>query len=182
MLLFLSLIQDEGDAALMEGLYLSHYRLMYYQALRVLRNPEDAQDAVSQAMIRLIKKISVLRELPCNKQEAYLVITVRNTAINLFNQRKARVNQMDGQPLEAVADRPELGPEARILDMDGVERVKDAIRRLPQRERDALMMRYFQKLSDQEIAQAMGIAHVSARALISRARKRLGGILNEGRG
>ena len=53
---------------------------------------------------------------------------------------------------------------------------------LPPREKDALMMRYFQQLSDLEIADALGIAPVSARALISRARKRLRNLLEEGRG
>lgn len=182
MLFFLSLVEDEDDAAFMTALYQAHYRLMYAQALRVLRNPEDAQDAVSQAVIRLIKKIHLLRGLSCNKQEAYLVITVRNTAINFYHRRRARAERMDGRPLEGVAERQELGPEARAVDAAGVERVKEAIRMLPPREKDALMMRYFQQLSDLEIAGALGIAPVSARALISRARKRLRNLLEEGRG
>lgn len=181
MLFFLSLIEDEGDAAFMADLYQAHYRLMYYQALRVLKTPQDAEDAVSNAVIKLIKKIHILRTLPSNKQEAYLVITVRNTAINLFNQRKARVEKMDGQPMETVAADQRLGPEAQVQDRAGVEQVKDAIRQLPPREREALMMRYFQRLSDPEIASAMGIREVSARAVISRGRKRLRELLEEGR-
>ena len=72
--------------------------------------------------------------------------------------------------------------KARAVDAAGVERVKEAIRMLPPREKDALMMRYFQQLSDLEIADALDIAPVSARALISRARKRLRNLLEEGRG
>lgn len=182
MLFFLSLIEDEEDAAFMEGLYQAHYRLMYYQALRVLRNPQDAEDAVSSAVIRLIKKTGVLRTLPSNKQEAYLVITVKHTAINLYNQRKARMERTGGQPLETLEEDRRLGPEARVADLEGVERVKEAIRGLPPREREALMMRYFQRLSDREIAETMGIREVSARALMYRGRKRLQEKLLEGRG
>ena len=181
MLFFLVLIQDEGDAAFLGRFYQEHYRLMYYQALRVLRSPEDAEDAVSGAILKLIKKIELLKSLPCNKQEAYMVITVRNTAINLYNKRKARVERTEEMPLETVADSQGQGPEARLMEAAGVARVKEAVQQLPPREKDALMMRYFQRYSDQEIAEALQVQPVSVRALISRGRKRLQRILQEGR-
>jgi len=58
--------------------------------------------------------------------------------------------------------------------------VKAAIRQLPQRERDAMMLRYVQELTDAQVADSLGIQPVSARALLSRGRKRLKQMLTEG--
>ena len=81
---------------------------------------------------------------------------------------------------EAVPARWEAGPEAQAMGRDAVDQVKAAIRQLPQRERDAMMLRYVQELTDAQVADSLGIQPVSARALLSRGRKRLKQMLTEG--
>ena len=75
---------------------------------------------------------------------------------------------------------PGTSPEHQVFSSLGVERVKNAIRALPQREQQALMMRYFQQLTDDEITRDLGLKPVSVRALISRGRARLAEILMQG--
>jgi len=178
--LFLLLVDSPQDADFLSDLYQTYYRLLYGQALCVLRNAQDAEDAVSTAMIRLTSKIDVLRSLPCNKLEAYLVITVKNTAINAYRQRKRRVARSAGTVEDLQVTDPDTSPEHQVFSSLGVERVKNAIRALPQREQQALMMRYFQQLTDDEIARDLGLKPVSVRALISRGRSRLAEILMQG--
>ena len=179
-MLFLLLVDSPQDADFLSDLYQTYYRLLYGQALCVLRNAQDAEDAVSTAMIRLTSKIDVLRSLPCNKLEAYLVITVKNTAINAYRQRKRRVARSAGTVEDLQVCDPGTSPEHQVFSSLGVERVKNAIRALPQREQQALMMRYFQQLTDDEIARDLGLKPVSVRALISRGRARLAEILMQG--
>ena len=181
-MLFLLLTDSPDEASFLEELYHANYRLLYGQALLVLRSPEDAEDAVQTAMLRLCKKIPLLMELEGNKLTSYLVITVKHTAINLYHKRRGQMERQADTPLELVTESEQQGPEAQALAMDGVQRVKAAIQQLPPRERDALMLRYVQQLGDAQVAQAMGIEAVSARALLSRGRKRLAQILEEGEG
>jgi RNA polymerase sigma-70 factor (ECF subfamily) len=54
------LIQDDSDRAFMERLYLNYSKLMYAVAMKRLSNPQDAEDAVHEAILRLMKKISLL--------------------------------------------------------------------------------------------------------------------------
>jgi RNA polymerase sigma factor (sigma-70 family) len=178
--LFLLLVDSPQDADFLSDLYQAYYRLLYGQALSVLRNAQDAEDAVSTAMIQLTRKIDVLRSLPRNKLEAYLVITVKNTAINAYRQRKRRVARSAGTVEDLQVSDPGTSPEHQVFSSLGVERVKNAIRALPQREQQALMMRYFQQLTDNEIARDLGLKPVSVRALISRGRSRLAEILMQG--
>lgn len=180
MLFLLALSDRPDDAAFMEALYRAHYRLLYGKALQVMRHPADAEDAVSESFLQLIRKIDTLRSLESNKLRAYLVITVRNTAINLYNRRKRRTEHSAGEVEEGAVASGEAGPEAQALSLDGVEGIKRAIRSLPMQIQTAMMMRYFQQLSDQEIADSMGLKPVSVRALISKGKKRLRDLLREG--
>jgi len=181
-MLFLPLMENlPDDADFLAEAYHRHQRLLYGQALKVLRNPEDAEDAVQTAMLRLIQKVSLLKSLDGNKLASYLVITCRNTAINLYRQNQARAARQGEMAEEATAASGE-SPVAQVLDREAVDRVKAAIRQLPRRERDAMTLRYVQELTDAEVAHSLGIRPVSARALLSRGRKRLKELLGEGRG
>ena len=153
MLIFL-LIQDDSDRQFMEGLYTQYHRLMYAQALRVLRSREAAEDAVSESLIQLIKKIGLLRSLECNKLKAYVVITVKHTAITLLHRRN-REQPADEMVFQHVAA-DERADEA-VLEAAGVERIKNAILALPPREKDMMLMRYFRDMSDEEITAATGL-------------------------
>lgn len=180
-MLFLLVLQDRpDDAAFLSDLYDTHYRLLYGQALKVLRHRQDAEDVVQAAMLKLTSKISLLRGLERNKVPSYLVITVRNTAINLYRQKASRQEHQADVPLEWVPDSPQDSPESRLLAMDGVARIRAALQRLPQREKDAMTLRYVQGLSDEEVANALGVKAASARGLLSRGRQRLKDILREG--
>jgi RNA polymerase sigma-70 factor (ECF subfamily) len=173
MLIFL-LIQDDSDRQFMEGLYTQYRRLMYAQALQVLRSHEAAEDAVSESLIQLIKKISLLRTLECNKLKAYVVITVKHTAITLLHRRE-REQPADEMVFQHVA--ADSRADDAVLEAAGVERIKNAILALPTWEKDMMLMRYFRDMSDEEIAAATGLKAVSVRVHLSRARKRLAEML-----
>lgn len=172
-LIFL-LMDDEDDRRFLESVYLDYHRLMYAQALRITRNPQAAEDAVSDSLIALTKKISVLRGLECNKLRSYVVITVRHTAISQLNRKKRE--RIDGDvAIEDLAGQGHV--DDRLLEQAGVERIRDAIRSLSAREKDLMMMRYFREMTDEEIAAETGLKPVSVRVHLSRARKNLARLL-----
>lgn len=174
--LFLLLIENEEDRRFLESIYLEYHQLLYAQALKITRNGEEAQDVVSDALMALMKKIDLLKTLPCNKLRAYMVITVKHTAIDLFN-RKKRQRIDDGVTVEDLAGGGSV--ESRLLEQAGVESIKNAIASLPPREKAVMMMKYFRELSDEEIALETGLRAVSVRVHLSRARKHLGELLEE---
>jgi len=164
-------IAQADDRAFMEQLYVDYSALMYAQALKVLRSRTAAEDCVSDALVALIKKISLLRTMECSILKAYVVITVRNTAINAL--RKQKRQPVADVPLEIIPEPQTRSVEARFMSQSQIEWLKEAIRQLPARESMALMMRYFQQLEMSEIAGQMGCSESSVRSLLSRGRKRL---------
>ena len=164
------LIEEEDDRRFLEDAYTRYHRLMYAQALQILHDSQRAEDAVSDALLSLIKKISLLRSLDCNKLRSYIVITVKHTAINHFNRGKRESLTLDADIEDLAGGR---AVDERLLSQAGIEQVKNAICSLPPREKDVMLMKYFRELSDEEIAREMGVRPVSVRVHLSRARKHL---------
>lgn len=164
------LLEDESDRQFMENLYAQYHRLMYAQALKILNQSEAAEDAVSDSLLALMKKIDLLRGLECNKLRSYVVITVKHTSITLVNKRK-REKIAGDVTIEDLAGKDRI--EDRLLAQAGVEAIKNAIRSLPPREKNIMLMKYFRELTDEEIAEALGVRPVSVRVHLSRARKHL---------
>ena len=167
-------LSREEDQAFLESLYTQFHRLMYAQALRITHSVPAAEDAVSDSLLALMKKIDLLRALPWNKLRSYVVITVKHTALTYVTRRQR-------ERIDAFASVDEVpgGPplDEGLMARAGIEGVKNAIRALPPRERDTLMMKFFRGLTDEEIAGAWGLKPVSVRVILNRARKHLAALL-----
>ena len=174
--LVLLLIDSEDDRLFLENVYLQYHRLMYAQALQILGQSQAAEDAVSDSLLSLAKKISLLRSFECNKLRSYVVITVRHTAISRLN--KGKREQLPGDAaFDEIAGTDWV--DSRLLERAGVDGIKNAIRALPPREKDLMLMKYFREMTDQEIAEETGLKPVSVRVHLSRARKHLAQLLAE---
>ena len=176
---FLLTLESDEDRLFLEQLYQEYHRLMYVQALQITRNSAEAQDAVSDAILALLKKIDLLRTLPCNKVQAYVVITVKHMAINRYHRaRREGPGWEDGLEETPAPART----EDQLLEQAGVERIKNAVLSLPAREKDIMLMKYFRTLTDEEIAGELGIRPVSVRVHLSRARRHLAELLQKEEG
>ena len=175
--LLLLMTEDETDRKFLEDLYARYHGLLYGQALLILRSSAAAEDAVSDCMLALTKKVSLLRAMPCNKWKAYAVITVKHQALNQLRRRKHEDVTADGEMEERAA--PEE-TDGRLLSQAGVERIRDAILELPEREKQVLMMKYFRGLTDEEVAEELRLRPVTVRVTVSRARGHLAALLQRG--
>ena len=57
------LIENEDDRLFLENVYIRYHRLMYAQALQILKQSQSAEDAVSDSLLSLAKKISLCAPL-----------------------------------------------------------------------------------------------------------------------
>jgi RNA polymerase sigma-70 factor (ECF subfamily) len=74
------MIEDPADISKFDDIYSKYGMLMYRAAYSVLKNKEDAEDTVQEALIKVAKNISEISKLSCEKTEAFLVTLSRNTA------------------------------------------------------------------------------------------------------
>ena len=169
-------IESESDRQFIEEIYLRYRSVMYRKALSLLRNPHDAEDAVEAAILKLIDKIGLLRN--CNRASlrSYLISCAKNAAIDRI-RRDSHTDYFGDMPENPNAD--DGTAEASLLRIDAAEAMADALMQLPDRERELLRMKYYEELSDREIAQFLGIRLNNIRTYLTRARQKLGTILKE---
>ena len=172
-------LDREEDRAFLEDVYTRLHRLMYAQALQITRSSQAAEDAVSDSLMALMKKIDLLRAFPWNKLRSYVVITVRHTAMTQLSRRKRERIDESVSAEDLAGGRP---IDEALLSQAGIEGVKAAIRALPARERDVLTMKFFLGMTDEEIAGTWGLKAVSVRVILSRARKHLAALLQREEG
>ena len=132
----LLMLDSEDDRAFLEGVYEEYARLMYAQAFLVLRSRTASEDAVSESLLSLMKKIPLLRSLPCNKLRAYVVSTVKHTALSAVRVSNRTRERASDVPMEDIPEKQSL--ENRVIARAQMAEVRQAIRSLPERERVVL--------------------------------------------
>jgi len=174
-------IDDEADQIFMVDLYSNYYNLMYKKALAYVKNPHDAQDIVHDAYEKLIEKISTLRKFNRYTLTSYIVFTIENISLNFIKRRDKQADLVllyeDGDGMQYVPDTET--PEKIFFEKDGAKRLRKAIDQLKPKYRLALDCKYFQDMSDKEIAEIIGIKPESVREYLSRARNMVHQILTK---
>jgi RNA polymerase sigma-70 factor (ECF subfamily) len=158
--------QDEA-AAFVETLFAKHHNEIYAYLLRMLREPELAADLTQDAFIKAYKNYATL-EKPENAR-AWLYQIAHRVALDEIRRRKIiRFFPWTGESRGSAPSAEHLVMETRLSgDM------QRALARIPERQRAALLLAELHDLTGLELAAALGVSHVAARALLTRARESL---------
>ncbi len=153
-----------------------------------LGHREDAMDAVQDAMLRLVRNY---RDKPAQEWTPLFWGILRRRIVDLQRRRKVRSivvgwlgggRDDDGDELPAwePADNGP-GPLDRLQDAQSYADMAAAVKKLPQRQREAFMLRVLEGLDVAETAQAMGCSEGSVKTHLSRAMHNLRDPLEEWR-
>lgn len=175
------LINNSDNRLFMEKLYLDHEKMLYLRAYAILGNKEDTEDAINNACIALIKKISLLRTFGCNVLSSYIVSTIEHVCINLANKRNRESVYAFKAADETISNIPadDKSPDDILIAAGESDTLYKAILALSDKERSMMQMKYFDGMSDVEIAKVFDIKHDSIRVYLLRARRHLKDILKE---
>lgn len=80
-------IENDGDKSLAESLYITYKDKMYAIAYNVLLNNADAEDAVSEAFIRIVTNIKKFYGMDCNKTKSLIGIIIKGIAIDIYRRK-----------------------------------------------------------------------------------------------
>jgi RNA polymerase sigma-70 factor (sigma-E family) len=159
---------------LVTALYQAHGVGLIRLAVVMLGDRPAAEDVVQEAFCGLYRRWDHLDD-PGNALR-YLRSSVLNGCRSVLRNRGRlylRLGQEPGRPdsVESAESTALVGEEHRA--------VLAALRRLPDRQREALVLRFYLELSEAEIAQAMGISQGTVKSTVSRALAALGRLLGE---
>lgn len=148
-------------------------RVLAY-AVRVLGDRAEAEDVAQEALMRLWRVAPDWRQ-----GEAKVTTWLYRVATNLATDRlRARIRRRSG-PLEDAPEPvdPGRGAEAGLIEADRMGALQDALDALPDRQRQAVVLRHLDGLANPEIAQIMEIGVEAVESLTARGKRALSAAL-----
>jgi len=164
-----------GDTLAFEELIERHQALVAGTAARMLGSNSEVEDIAQQVFIRVWKSAS--RYKPRAKFTTWLLKITRNLVFNELRRTKRRA-QVPIQP-EPDADEITLqdevtsAPDASLLESELQQEIEKAILQLPDTQRMALILRRYEQLSYDEIAEVLDLSVPAVKSVLFRARTEL---------
>lgn len=152
-------LESEADKQKFTDIYEQYHPQMEQTALRILKNQHDAEDAVQNAFMQIIRHFEKIDEIPCEKLPFWIVCIVKNEAVTILrkNQRTVQLENWDSfaADAESVTDYLEL---------------VQLFSRLPETYRAVLEMRLLLGYTGKEIARHLALSESAVNTRIFRGR------------
>jgi RNA polymerase sigma-70 factor (ECF subfamily) len=167
---------QEGRQEALEELFRRYKRPILNYALRVLNHRADAEDVTTEVFMSLLTNKDAYR--PQAKFSTWLYTVARNVCITRIRRRKHLVSawfrKSDGEDWEEwnIPDSREL-PREELMRRETAAAVRKVIDKMTGLQKDALILREYQKLSYAEISEILGCSLENVKVLIFRAREYL---------
>ena len=173
---------QRGDKTAFDLLVIKYQHKIIQLVNRYIKDPSEAQDVAQEAFIKAYRALGNFRGDSAFYTWLYRIAI--NTAKNYLVSRARRSSdyQVDVQDAEAIENAPQLHgmetPERLLLNQEIIDTIKTAIEKLPEEMRTAIMLREFEGMSYEEIAEAMDCPVGTVRSRIFRAREAIDNKLN----
>jgi RNA polymerase sigma-70 factor (ECF subfamily) len=162
-----------------EEIYTLYRKLLYLTAYNILKDHQEAEDAVHSAIIKIYNNSNKIDDVRCKKTRAFVVIIVRNIAINIYNRKKMG-SEINIELSENITKEEHLiDPEQHMLRIDNAEWVARKLAQINPEYADIIVMRYTYQFSISEIACLINTSENNIRVKLYRARKALREVMKD---
>jgi len=172
-------VRQHAEEEALSALVSQYSGTLYRVAYSVLRNSADAEDAVQEAFMRVLRHRDTLSDV--RDQRVWLIRIVWNIVLDRKRRSKTRPETDDVAELSRVLPAKGLSAEQRAAAAEHHAHVLACVEQLPAKEREVLMLSAFEELNSVEIAAVVGITESSVRSRLFRARNLMAGLLNHAR-
>jgi RNA polymerase sigma factor (sigma-70 family) len=165
----------QGDTKAFEELIEKHQALVAGTVARMLGSNSEVEDIAQQVFIRVWK--SARRYVPRAKFTTWLLKITRNLVFNELRRtrRHAQVPLQADPGVEEIPLKDEINPapDASLLEDELQRTIEEAIMQLPESQRMALILRRYEQLSYEQIAEILDLSVPAVKSVLFRARTEL---------
>jgi len=160
---------QSGESHAFDLLVVTYQQRIYFTVIRIVSDPDDANDIVQEAFIKAYKNLSSFKE--GYRFYTWLYRIAVNTALNHIQQKKIR-----GESLDNLKEKINFDPkedrdlEDEFLNLELKGQVKQVLELVPPDMRTVFILRAYEDLSYKEIAETLDISIGTVMSRLSRAR------------
>lgn len=159
MLLYTMMLENDPDKEIFSRLYQLNYAKLGRMAAHLLGPGPQAEDAVHDTFMKLIRHFEQLRGKTEDSLSSWLAVVLKNTALDMLRREKRQISMGDSSWEPSVP-----------ADEGGFQALVEVIRQMPQDYRRVLELRFVAEWSLQEIAEEMDLTESAVKTRIFRGR------------
>jgi RNA polymerase sigma-70 factor (ECF subfamily) len=162
-----------GDMAAVSALVSRKLPRLLSLGRRMLNDPVEAEDVAQETFVRTWKQAATW--VP---GKARIDTWMHRVALNLcYDRLRRRRDTVNSDDVEIVDDA--AGPSAQMEQAQTASALQKALAKLPERQRTAITLNYYQEMSNIEAAAVMGVSIEALESLLARARRTLRTLMSE---
>lgn len=165
---FLSVLESPEDRRLFTALYEQHRDSMERIALNMLRDAHDAEDAVQNAFLQIIRHFDQVPTIPPDRIAFWIISITQNEARILLRKKRRTM------PMDDLDDW-----DGHIDDETDYAELLEMLDQLPETYQLVIEMKFLMGCTDEEIAQKLGLSQTAVSTRVSRGRMLLKKILEK---
>ena len=169
MLLMILAEANEKDRSKLSLLFKTHMPMMLFVARKYLSDVAQAEDAVLETFLRVIDNLEKISEIDCPETRGFLVIIVRNVALDMLRKHGREEPYDETSGLSAPGESLYEGLSAK----EATDLITECVKSLPPEYADILQLKITYECSTAKLAGMLGISEVNARKRLQRAREAL---------
>ncbi|MDU6855723.1 MAG: sigma-70 family RNA polymerase sigma factor [Clostridiales bacterium] len=176
MFIYLMMLDTEEEKSKFEKIYFKYRQLMFQVANGILKDECLSEDAVHESFIKIMKHLDKIKDVECSKTKGFVVIVVKNTAIDLYRKRE-RVNTVQ------IDEEVFIEHRGTTVDREVIAKIENpltaAILSLPHHYSEIILLKYSHNYTDKQIAGLLGLSEDNVKKRLQRAKKKLKEIMKE---
>ena len=165
---------SEQERDKFEYIFQTYKKLMLHKAYGILRDYMLAEDAASEAFIRIYKNLHKIDDPTSNKAIAFIVTIVKNVALTMLQREKNYIFEEFDENLE-----DDFNLEAQTISALSSEDIYKIVDRLGEDLKGVFLLKYAQDLPHREIGRLLGITENNVTVRLHRAKTKLAALLRE---
>ena len=155
--------------------FMPYYAKLYHIACFLLKNEQDAEDAVQDAYMKLWNKRTELNNIA--QMEAYCITLIKNICMDRLRNEQRHIQETTGNNTEDEDNSYSI--EKKLQESDETEHLMILISTLPENQQKILRLHDISNFSYEEIEELTGINEANIRVILSRARKKIKDLFNK---
>lgn len=148
----------------MTAIYEKHKNTMYAVALKILKNPQDAEDAVHNTIPQIMRNLDAIKDVDSKDCIYYVTMAVKHMSFNMIRDRHIQTVSLSDIEYEFASD--ENIAESVIID-ESCKIIYQNIKSMPAEYRDVLILHLYYELSTSQISDFLNRKHGTVTAYVA---------------